>query len=160
MKKFIAMFLFVSFALAVQAGKDLNYVSVNGKYYFSNAVKIGLSNIRFSTDNGMTLKAPLRKVDAIMVDGKLLERLPVYCVDGKYKGTALMEFVSQRNGLKLYKYHPTENPPLNCCFHDNSQKSCVFFIYKEGELYLHIDNQNAGTVFPFFHVTYKNVNEA
>ena len=147
MKKLIAMFLFVSFAFAVQAEKDLNYVSVNGKYYFSNAVKIGLSNVRFSTENGMTLKAPLKKVDAMMVDGK-------------YKGTALMEFVSQRNGLKLYKYHPTENPPLNCCFHDSSQETCVFFIYKEGELYLHIDNQNAGTVFPFFHVTYYNVNEA
>ena len=154
MKKLFVMFLLVSFAYAVQAEKDLNYVKVQGKHYFSNEMKIGLSNVKFTTDDGLTLKASLKKVDALMVDGKLMERLPVYCTDGKYKGTALMEFVSQRNGLRLYKYHPTENPPQTCCFSDGSEQVCVFFIYKDGNVYLHVDNKNADTVFSFFHVPF------
>jgi hypothetical protein len=157
MKKLFVMFALVSFAFVVNAADDMNYVSVKGKTYFSDDVKIGSVNVRFATEDGLTLKAPLKKVNALMVDGKLYERLPLICCKGNYKGTALLEFMNQRNGLRLYRYHPTNvNDNLGCCFYDQSQNETMFFIYQDGKLYLRIDEKNAETVFAFFRVNYKN----
>lgn len=156
MKKLIAVLVFFSLGFVNVAWGDMNYVSIDGKTYFSDEVKIGSSNLRITTDEGLTLKAPLKKVDAYMVNGRLFERLPLICTKGKTKGTALMEFVSQRNDLRLYKYCTLcENSELGCRFYDKSNLESVYFIYRNGELYLRIDQKNAATVLPFFHVTYK-----
>jgi hypothetical protein len=155
MKKLIFLFVLVSFVWVAKAAGELNYVSVNGVTYFSEDIKIGLSNARITTENGMTFKAPLNKVDAYRVDGKLFERLPLICVDGKSTGTALMEFVIQHNGLRLYKFRSaTAETPANGRFTDKSNSECVYFVYKDGQLYLHVNHVNAGTVFPYFHIKY------
>lgn len=157
MKKIAAMFAFVSFALAVHAAGGMDYVTVEGKNYFSEDVKIGPNNVRLTTEDGLILKAPLKKVDAFMVDGKLYERLPLICCKGKSKGTALMEFISQRNDLRLYRFHVcNEGDKLGCRFYDESNDETVLFVFREGQLYLRVDKNNAETVLPFFHVTYKN----
>jgi len=157
MKKLIVMFALVSFAFVVKAADDMNYVTVEGKTYFSNDVKIGYSNLRMTTDDGLMLKAPLKKVDAYMVNGKLCERLPLICHDGKYKGSALMEFVVQHNGLRLYKFYCcNQNEREGCRFYDKKQNEAMFFIFKDNELYLRINEKNAGTVFDFFGVKYEN----
>jgi len=155
MKKLVFLFVLVSFVWVAKAADELDYVHMNGVTYFSEDIKIGATNARITTENGMILKAPLSKVDAYRVNGKLYERLPLICVDGKSKGTALMEFVVQHNGLRLYKLH-TASPetPANCRFIDKSNTECVYFVYKEGQLYLHVSQKNAETVFPFFHVKY------
>jgi len=156
MKKLILMFAFFAFAFIYKASGEMNYVSIEGKTYFSDEVKVGLNNLRITTDEGLTLKAPLKKVDAYMVNGKLFERLPLVCKAGKVKGTALMEFISQRNGLRLYKYcAKCEDDALGCRFLDESQNETIYLVYKDGELYLRIDRINGPTVFPFFRVDYR-----
>ena len=156
MKKLIVLLALVSFALVVTAADDMNYVCVGGKTYFSKDVKIGLTNARIVTENGMTLKAPLKNVDSYMVNGRYWERLPLICNDGKEKGTALMEFITQRNGLRLYKYNTSsENSDLGCQFYDKSNFKTMYFVYKDGKLYLRIDAKNAETAFPFFGVKIK-----
>ena len=155
MKKLFAILVLVSVSFAVRAADDINYVIVGNKTFFSNHVKIGLSNVRIETEDGLTIKAPLKKVDAYMVDGKLCERLPIYCKNGTIKCTALLELVSLRNGLKLFKMQvDRENKFFGCCFDDNNNQTMIYFVYKDGELYLRVDEKNAETVFDFFHVPF------
>lgn len=155
MKKLIFLFVLVSFVWVAKAADELDFVYVNGVTYFSEDIKISATNARITTENGLILKAPLEKVDAYRVDGKLYERLPLICTDGKSKGTALLEFVTQHNGLRLYKLASCRmNTPENCRFADSANQECVYLVYKDGEMYLHVNQKNAETVFPFFHVKY------
>ena len=156
MKKMIATLLFVSAVWMVQAAGELSYVVVDGKAYFTEEVKVGISNVRIATDEGLTLKAPLKKVDAIFTEGKLVERMPVVCHDGKTKGSALMQFVAQGNDLRLYKcYSDNQIENQDCCFTDGSNREARLIIYRNGELYLPVNEKNAPTVLPFFHITLK-----
>jgi hypothetical protein len=155
MKKLIVLSVLVLFAWMAKAAGELDFVTISGVTYFSEDVHIGLLNARVTTENGQTIKVPLSKVDAYRIDGKLFERLPLICADGKYKGTALMELITQHNGLRLYKYNPgNEEPSTNCTFLDQSKEKCVYFVFKDGKLYLHVDQKNASTVFPYFRVEY------
>lgn len=155
MKKLVVLSVLVLFAWMAKAAVELDFVCINGVTYFSEDVHIGAINAKVTTENGETIKFPLSKVDAYRVDGKLFERLPLICIDGKNKGTVLMELITQHNGLRLYKYHPgNEETPQNCRFMDQSKEQCVYFVFKDGKLYLHVDQKNASTVFPYFHVEY------
>jgi hypothetical protein len=155
MKKFFILFVIVLFTWVAKAAGELDFVCINGVTYFSEDVRIGALNARITTESGTVIKAPLNKVDAYRIDGRLFERLPLICVDGKSKGTALMELITQHNGLRLYKYHPENiEAPQNCRFMDKSKQECVYFVYKDGQLYLHVNQKNASTVFPYFHVEY------
>ncbi len=157
MKKLVVLLALVSFAFVIQSSGKLNYVTIGDKTYFSNAVKVGINNVRIGTEDGMTVKAPLNKVNSYMVDGKLFERLPIVCIDGNVKCTELLELVAFRNGLRLYKYCPENNSKnLGCCFYDESNLRAMFYIYKEGKLYLRVNKENAETVFPFFGVEFKS----
>lgn len=155
MKKLIVLLAFVSLAFIVRAANELSYVIVGDKTYFSNNVKIGLTNLRMDTEDGLTFKAPLKMVDAYMIDGILCERLPIFCADGKVKCTALLELVSLRNGMKLFKLHAYKNNKgLGCCFVDETNRESMYFVYKDGKLHLRVDEKNAETVFDFFHVKF------
>lgn len=157
MKKLVVLFALVTFAFVIQSSGKLNYVTIGDKTYFSNAVKVGINNVRIGTEDGMTVKAPLNKVDSYMVDGKLFERLPLICYDGKVKGTELLELIAFRNGLRLYKYYPGKTgKDLGCCFYDESNLKAMFYIYKEGKLYLRVNEDNAQTVFPFFGIEFQS----
>ncbi len=156
MKKILAVFAVVMLAFVVRAYGEMNYVIVDGKTYFSEEVKVGLNSIRMVTDEGFTLKAPIRKVDAYMVNGKVFERVPLVCCNGKVKCTALLELVAHRNGLRLYKCH-TDDTTLGCPFLDKNSEESVFLVYKEGKLHLRIDSENADTVLAFFHVSFQPV---
>jgi hypothetical protein len=155
MKKMIVLFALVLVAFTGKVGAEMNYVTVDGKTYFSEDVRVGLSNVRIETEEGLMLKASLKKVDALMVEGKLWERLPVYCCKGKYMGNELLEFVTQRNDLRLYKIQ-SGDCKLGCGFFDNKDREARYFIYKEGKIYLRIDEKNAETVFGFFGVQFKS----
>jgi len=154
MKKLVALFAVLMLALAAWAGDELNYVVIEGKNYFSEEVKVGMRNIRMTTDEGLTLKVPLKKVDAYMVEGKIFERQPLICCDGKVKRTALLELVAQRNGLRLYKLH-SDDCRLGCCFLDKNEMETIYLVYKEGNLHVRVNETNAPTLFEFFRVPCK-----
>ena len=156
MKKLVVLLALVSFAFVIQSSGKLNYVTVGDKTYFSDDVKVGVLNIRIETEDGLTVKAPLKKVNSYMVDGKLFERLPLICYDGHVKCTELLELVAFRNGLRLFKYYPDRTRKnLGCCFYDESNLKAMFYIYKDGELYLRVNKENAQTVFPFFGIEFQ-----
>lgn len=156
MKKLIVFLFLASAALFSQAGDKLDYVIVGDQTYFSEDVKIGSASVKIATDNGLTLKAPMKDVTAYFVDGRYYQRLPLVCKNGETKCTALLELVSMRNGLQLFKYRSGhENNSLGCCFFDASNDEAMYFIYQHGELYLRVDRENADTVFNFFKVDFK-----
>lgn len=157
MKKLVVLLVLIMFAVAVRAANETHYVTVGGKTYFSSSVKVGLTNVRIETENGLTIKAPLKKVDAYMIDGKLCKRLPLYCMDGTEKCTALLELVSFRNGLQLYRLNAAgSKKKFGCCFSDNKHQSSIYIVYKDCKLYLRVDEKNAETVFNFFNIKFQN----
>ena len=154
MKKVVMLFaLFMLFFAGSTLGA-MNYVIIEGKTYFSDEVKMGLSRIKLVTDEGWVLKAPLKKVEACMVEGKVFERVPVVCCNGKFRCMALLELVSTRNGLRLYKMHSCDSA-LGCVFCDKQNRESIYMVYKDGKLHLRINRENAATVLAFFHLPYR-----
>jgi len=154
MKKLFALLLLVMFAFVMEASagnETLNYVKSGGKTYFCEKVRLGLFCANIALEDGNTLKIPLSKVDAYFCKGNLYERLPMIRQGVATGCTAMMEYVTTRNGLRLYKYSE-----FNECgdLLDNTYKKphlqTAYFVYKDGEFYLEVDKRNAPTVLPFF----------
>ncbi|NTW23429.1 MAG: hypothetical protein HGA37_01915 [Lentimicrobium sp.] len=152
MKKLIAVVLLLMFALVlVAAAETPNYVTTGGKTYFCEKMKPGLFCARITMDDGTILKVPFGKVDSYSCKGRLFERLPVKCEGAPEDCTALMEYITSRNGLRLYKY--CEYGECGDLYNNTYQEAhlqFVFFVFQEGEFYLEVDQKNAPTVLPFF----------
>jgi hypothetical protein len=155
MKKIMVLSALMLLAVFCKAANEMDYVIIEGKTYFSDDIRIGMSHASIALENGLRLKAPLELVDVYMVNGKLCERLPIVCSDGEVKCTALMELVCMRNGLKLFKcdvYTGIKN--LGASFRDEKEHEVRYFVYKDGMLHLRVDEKNAANVFDFFHLSY------
>ena len=152
MKKLIVLLVLLSFAfLAAAAGKG-NFAIVNGKIYYSDHARVFFSKIRMETEDGLTLVLPLKEVDAYKVNGRVYHRLPLVCENGKEKGNALLELVGYRNGLSLYRCSRPDQD-LGCRFEDTSGHAGIYFVFKNGEYYMSVNEESAWTVFPFFGIT-------
>lgn len=149
MKKLILLFAIVSFAIMAKAASDMNCVVANGKSFFSKDMKTGLTGIKMATDEGLTLKIPYEKVDFYTIDDQVYERLPLISRGGKEKGTALLQLIGFHSGYRLYSYESCDHK-LGRCFSDATGFSRMYFVYKDGELHLRVDEKNIDNVFSFF----------
>lgn len=146
-----ALMLLVSF-LVVKAGNEaVSYVKAGNRIYFCQELRQGLFRAGVVMDDGSVLKIPFSKIDAYSCKGHLFERLPVMCENAKPGCTALMEYVTSRNGLRLYKYCQYSE----CCEpasnkYNKASVRYLYSVFKEGEFYLKVDPQNAASVLPFF----------
>lgn len=152
MKRLIAVLLLLFFAnTLVTAAGIPNYVTTGGKTYFCEKMNKGLFNVKITLDDGTILKVPFGKVDSYCCKGRLFERLPVKCAGAPEDCTALMEYITSRNGLRLYKYCEFGECGNLC---DNTYKKAheqqAFFVFQDGKFYLLVDQKNAPTVLPFF----------
>lgn len=152
MKKLFALLVMVMFTLALKAGEEtINYVTTGGKTYFCHHSKAGLFYTKVVLDDGKMLKIPFSKVDAYFCKGRLFERLPVVCEGVPSGCTALMEYVTSRNGLRLYKYCKYgECGDLRNNTYQKAHLQVLYFVFKDGKFYLKVDKKNAPTVLPFF----------
>ena len=152
MKKLSVLLIMIMFALMVKAEGEANsYVTVDGKTYFCQTVKSGLLNLNLTMIDGTILKVPYKKVDAYSTKGHLYERLPVMCKEAPANCTALMEYITSRNGLRLYKYCKTgECGDLLENTYEKAHLQYTFFVFKDGKFYLHVTKENAESVLPFF----------
>ncbi len=152
MKSLIVAFLLLVVAWAAQAGSEtVSYVTVGGKTYFCQDLKSGLFRASLTLDDGTTLKIPYEKIDAYMCNGHLYERMPLMCPYAKPGCTALMEYVTSRNGLRLYKYCRYGS----CCDPANDvykpvQAQYLYTVFKDGKFFLKVDQENAASILPFF----------
>jgi len=152
MKKLSVFLIMVMFALMVKAEGEANsYVTVDGKTYFCQDVKPGLLNMNLTMSDGTILKVPFKKVDAFSHNGHLYERLPVMCKDAPANCTALMEYITSRNGLRLYKYCKIGScGDLLDNTYEKAHLQYTFFVFKDGKFYLPVTKENAESILPFF----------
>jgi hypothetical protein len=154
MKKSALIIMIIMMALGkLFAGDDVSYVKAEGKIYLCSEVRIGLFNTKIFTLEGTIVKVPNAKVDALMHNDRLLERLPVVCGNNEVACMALMEFVTSRSGLRLYRYtsvYEEADPWMNKF--GTATAHYDYYVFKDGKFYLRIDQKIAATALPFFGV--------
>jgi len=152
MKKLSVLLILVMSVLMLKAGGEAtSYVTVGGKTIFCQSVKSGLLNINLKMNDGTILKVPFKKVDAYSCKGRLFERLPVMCKDAPANCTALMEYITSRNGFRLYKhYEYGECGNLWDNTYKKAHLQVEYYIFKDGKFYLPVTKENAANVLSFF----------
>jgi hypothetical protein len=153
MKKitFLIMFIMIAFGINAIAGEKVCYVTSNGNTYFGNELKQGLFKTKIVAADGKVYKVKNHEIDAYSDGQHQFEKLPVICEKNDTVCLALMEYLTTREGLKLYRYtcFSEDKDPLTNTY-QNAHKNYGYFVFKDGKFYLRIDEKNAGVVFPFF----------
>jgi hypothetical protein len=137
---FLALILICFGVKAVAGEKTISYVKTSNEVYFGQDLKMGLFNTRIITEDGTVTKIPNRDVTAYMHNSKLFEYLPVVCEENDTTCYAMMEYMTTKSGLNLYRHSSYESKDTRY----------VFYVYKDGKFHLRIDQKNAPTVLPFF----------
>ena len=152
MKKLSVLLIMIMLVLMVKAGGGATgYVTVGGKTYFCEKLIPGLLNLNLKMNDGTLMKVPLKKVDCYSYNGRLFERLPVMCKDAPANCMALMEYITSRNGLRLYKYCKVqEHGDLIDNTYQAAHLEYMFFVFKDGKFYLPVTSDNAESILPFF----------
>lgn len=143
MKRSILFIALVLAAIGVNAsneGKTISYVKTDSKVYFGEDVKLGLFNTKIVSLDGTVTKIPYRDVVSYMDDSRLFENLPVVCENNDTTCYAMMEYITTKSGLNLYRYE---------CNKEKTPR-CEYYVFKGGKFHLRIDQKNARTVLPFF----------
>ena len=143
MKKSIVIIALLLLSIGVKAitdGNDLSYIKTGNNVYFGQDLKIGLFTSKIISSDGTVTKISNRDVVAYMHDSRLFEYLPVISESNDILCYAMMEYITTRSGLRLYRYS---------CF-DEKDTKCYYFVFKDGKYYLRIDQRNALTTLPFF----------
>ncbi len=136
----IALILLCFGAKAFTGGESTSYVKTGNNVYFGKDLKIGLFNSKIISSDGTVIKIPNSEVVAYMHNSQLFEYLPVICESNDILCYAMMEYITSKSGLRLYRYN----------YFDGMQTTSHYFIFKNGKYYLSIDQRNALTVLPFF----------
>jgi hypothetical protein len=154
MKKLSVILILVMSVLILKAGGEAtSYVTFGGKTYFCQKATPGLFNMNLTMDDGTILKVPLKKVDAYYYKGHLCERMPVICEGAPANCTALMEYITSRNGFRLYKL--CEYNECGDLWDNNYKKSHLqveYFVFKDGKFHLQVTKANAASVLQFFNI--------
>ena len=141
----IVLLLLCAGAQAITGSKDISYLKTKDTVYFGQDLKIGLFSSKIISSDGSFTKIPNRDITGYLHDSKLFEYLPVINESNNIHCYSMMQYITQRSGLNLYRYN---------CYDGNDIKSC-YFVFKDGKFYLRIDQRNALTVLPFFGI--KNI---
>jgi hypothetical protein len=136
----IALLLLGIGANAITPVKDISYVKTRDTVYFGQNLKIGLFNSKIISSDGTYTKISNRDVIAYMHNSHLFEYLPVIGESNQILFYAMMEYLTSRSGLRLFRYN----------YFDGRDTKCYYYVFKDGKFYLKIDQRNALTVFPFF----------
>ena len=143
--------LFITVCLYAKNKENVSYVNVDGKTYFGNEIRSGIFKTKIVSTDGTVLKFANRKVDAIMHENKLFERLPVIANRNDIVGMAMMEYITSRDGLRLYRYTCYNQ---DCDFArgivSDTYAEDYYFVFKDGKFYLRIDSSNAASALSFF----------
>jgi hypothetical protein len=149
-KSLIIMALLLVFfgAVAIAGGESTSYVKTGDHVFFGQNLKKGLFNTKIISSDGTVTKIPNRDVVSYMHNSRLFENLPVIGESNGILGHSMMEYITTKSGLNLYRYD---------CPNGLDTKSC-YFVFKDGKFYLRVDPKNAMTVLPFFGITNITIN--
>jgi len=155
MKKIWIASLACIFATCLFAGgyENPSYIKADGKVYFGSEIRTGLFKTRIIHADGTTTKVANGTIEALGNNGKVYELLPVMCKKNKLAGHALMEFITAKDGLRLYRYDCySEHCDLANGIIDKAHPQSIFYVFKDGKFHLLVDSENAASILPFFGV--------
>ena len=152
MKKLSLILMLVMSVLMLKAGgKGTSYVTVGDQTYFCQSLKSGIVNLNMTMDDGTIVKVPYKKVESYSTNGRLFERLPVMCKDAPANCTAMMEYITSRNGFRLYKYCKVqEHGELYDGSYKKAHEEFTYFVFRDGKFHMQVTPENAKSVLPFF----------
>jgi len=143
-----------SFSLFAESNEDRSYVKSDGKTYFGCQIKSGIFNTKITNTDGKTIRIPNTRVEAMVDNGRMFERMPVVINDKGVECTALMEYITSKNGLRLYRLTCySEHCDLANGIFEKAHPEEMYFVYKDGKVYLSIDESNAENVLPYFGIS-------
>jgi hypothetical protein len=137
----VVALILAGFGLSANTGgESTSYVRTDDKVYIGNEVKMGLFNTKVVAPDGTVTRIPYRDVRAYMTNSRLFEYLPLVCEENDTLCYVMMEYITTRSGLNLYRYTS----------YDSKEPGYDFYVFKEGKFHLRIDQKNAKTTLPFF----------
>jgi hypothetical protein len=153
MKRIMIVTLLTLFAVSLYAGdkENLNYIKTGGKTYFGCQIKAGIFNTRIITTDGKRVKVANQNIEAMVSNGRLYQKLPVICKNNVTDCMALMEYITSKDGMRLYR-HTSYNGHYDLAngIIEKAHPEFTYFIFKDGKFHLRVDANNAETVLPFF----------
>lgn len=140
MKNLIIVIIAAFIILPVLASADENskYIIANGKVYYGNIIKAGLSNMTITTTNGEKVIIPNREVLEFSTGKEVYSLLPVDNYSDCEK--VMMKFIARKQGLSLYEIHNKTCQYVHDCYR----------VFKNGKFYLKVSESNAKEILPYF----------
>lgn len=150
----IALIITLLMAGLLTQAKELNeydYVVTNTTTYYCENIKMGVSTTKVKLINGEPLMIKNDEILAFKKNGKIFEKIPLYC-HNKYIGrSGYAELVAYKSGLKLFKYDCyLGKMQMKCASNPCDAPACDLVVFKNGQYHLEVTETNYKTVFGFF----------
>lgn len=145
MKKIIILFLLLAATSGIQAKPIIaeSFIIMGEETYYCDDIRVGPSNFKITTLNGIDVKIETGSIDAYSKDGYYYEKLPVVNKNQDTSGWAFMQYIASRDGYKLYRYCS------NCVHYDPATDEIApstsiyrYYIFKDGKYVTVTDDQN------------------
>lgn len=130
----------ISFSTKAQMEKFNNVITKTDTIFCKN-IKVGVFNTRCTHANGAITKIANRDIVRYYLNGRLIQRLPVYLNNKKSKRTDMMELVEFRNGVGVYK-DEVFNGTVGCL-------DAIFYFYVNGECVNTLKNPQRCQIYDF-----------
>jgi hypothetical protein len=150
---FILCFTLLSSGIHASLSTTDNYIVVDNETFFCGDIHVGPSSFRVTTTDGNVKRISTARIDAYSQKGLLFERLPVINKKQDTAGWAYMQFISSRDGYKLYRYCS------NCSQYDPSTGEIApaapvyrYYIFKDGKFITVTDDYNVKSLLRRFGV--------
>ena len=145
----IPLILFAFFTSNAKDLSDFDYVVTKDATYFCQEISFGLLRTKCILQNGEVLNLKLNEVRAYKKDGRIFERMPVYIEDKTTGSSSLMELIGMKGGLRLFRHVATETSE------DQMLSYSQYFIFRNGEYILELNNKSGPGLLKFFGLTEK-----
>jgi hypothetical protein len=130
-----------------------DYVKTKNDVLYYTKLTVGATKARLILDNGKKITLMNNELIAYKKDGKIYEKVPLYVHNKSTDKMVFMEIIKYTNGMKLYRYHTYESENKSPYTLGTTKEVDKFYVYKNGNYHLQLDDANYKTVFAFFGIT-------
>lgn len=149
--------LFAVFTLKANIPAPDDYVKTTNDVLYYSKLTFGPNKARLVLDNGKRITLMNNELIAYKKNGKVYEKLPLYLNNKNTNRQVFMEVLKYTNGMKLYRYHTYQDDVKSPYAIGATKPVDKFYVFKNGNYHLQIDEANYKTVFAFFGITPKMV---
>ena len=147
---FVTLIL-ITFSIKADNAGNSDFLTVNGKTYNFKNIKFGMSKIKIVDEAGVKMIFKNKEISSYILKGHLYERLPITNNQYETTGHAFMEFISEKNGMKLYKWGDSdEKSELVSNKYVASHYKDSYFVFQDGKFLFQVNENNSRNVFTFF----------